>query len=272
VNTGTVVVEKKGAIALVTLNRPDKLNAFNPELLRGLNDALDAVEEDPAVRVFVITGAGDKAFVAGADIEQLACLDTIGAFEHMLVGQRLFLRIYESSKPSIAMVNGYALGGGFELALACDFIVASENARFGFPEITLDTMPGWGGTQLAVTKMGLNRAKEMVLTGEHYPAKTCWEFGFINRLVPPEQLYGATMELAGVVAERAPITLAVAKDTLNRGVHLDLATGMRLEAQAYSVNFSGAHAKSGFAAFLDRRKRAEQAQQTSVAARRSEKP
>jgi enoyl-CoA hydratase/carnithine racemase len=220
----------------------------------------------------VITGTGEKAFAAGADVAQLSSLDTIDAFEQMVLGQRVFLRIHEFPKPSIAMVNGYALGGGFELALACDMIVASERATFGFPEINLNTMPGWGGTQLAPKKMSLNRAKEMVLTGRHYPARTCWDFGFINRLVRPEELYSATMELAGAVAAKPPFSLRMAKDTLNRGIHLDLATGMHLEAQAYAVNFSGPHAKAGFDAFLDRRKRAEQAQRTSASARGPEKP
>lgn len=271
-NTDILLLKKEGAVAILTLNRPEKLNAFNADLLRALSNALDSAEEDSSVRVLVITGAGDKAFVAGADVEQLASLDPIGAFHHMLVGARLFLRIHEFPKPSIAMVNGYALGGGFELALACDMIVASEDASFGFPEITLNTMPGWGGTQLAAKKMGLNRAKEMVLTGRHYPARTCWDFGFINRIVRPEELYNATMELAHVVASREPFSLSMAKDSLNHAAHLDLATGMRMEAQAYTVNFSGPHAKAGFKAFLDRRERVEQAQQDGVPARANKKP
>ncbi len=250
----TLIVSHEGLVAIITINRPDKLNAFNAELLAALNGALDDVEKEPSIRVVVITGAGEKAFVAGADVSELAALDTIGAYELMLLGHSVFLRIHEFSKPVIAMVNGYALGGGFELALACDLIVASDNATFGFPEIKLNTMPGWGGTQFAARKMGPNRAMEMVLTGNHYPARTCRDFGFINCLVAPEELYGATMQLAGNLATKQPFALKSAKGALHSGVEVDIATGMRFEAQAYAVNFSGAHAKAGFDAFLNKTK------------------
>lgn len=251
----TLIVKHEGRVAVVTINRPDKLNAFNSELLAELHGALDDAERDPSIGVLVITGAGEKAFVVGADVAQLAALDTIGAYELMLLGQKVFLRIHEFPKPVIAMVNGYALGGGFELALACDLIAASESAMFGFPEINLNTMPGWGGTQFAVRKMGPNRAMEMVLTGDYYPARTCWDFGFINRLVAPEELYDATMKLADTLAMKHPFALKVAKSALQRGAEVDIATGLRFEAQAYAVNFSGAHARAGFDAFLNRKRR-----------------
>ena len=251
----TLIVKHEGPVAIVTINRPDKLNAFNSELLAELHVVLDDIERDPSVRVLVITGAGEKAFVVGADVSELAALDTIGAYELMLLGQKVFLRIHEFPKPVIAMVNGYALGGGFELALACHLIAASESAVFGFPEINLNTMPGWGGTQFAMRKMGPNRAMEMVLTGNHYPARSCRDFGFINRLVAPEALYDATMELAGSLAIKQPFALKVAKSALQRGAEVDIATGLRLEAQAYAVNFSGAHARAGFDAFLNRKSR-----------------
>lgn len=251
----TLLVRRDGPVAIFTVNRPDKLNALDSALFARLHAALDDAENDPSVRVLVITGAGDKAFVAGADVAQLAALDTIGAYELMLLGQKAFLRIHEFPKPIIAMVNGYALGGGFELALACHLIAASENATFGFPEIKLNTMPGWGGTQFAARKIGANRAMEMVLTGNYYAARTCWDFGFINRLVAPEALYGATMELAGALAANAAFALKVAKSAVQRGGEMELAAGMRFEAQAYAVNFSGAHAKAGFEAFLNRKRR-----------------
>jgi len=250
-----LIVKHEGSVAVVTLNRPDKLNALNAELLAELQAALDATENDPSIRALVFTGAGEKAFVVGADISELAALDTIGAYELMLSGHKVLLRIHEFPKPVIAMVNGYALGGGFELALACHLIVASERAVFGFPEINLNTMPGWGGTQFAARKMGPNRAMEMVLTGNHYPARTCWDFGFINRLVAPEALYDATMELAGILATKQPFALKIAKSAIQRGAEVDIATGLRLEAQAYAVNFSGAHTRAGFDAFLNRKRR-----------------
>lgn len=249
-----VLVGHEAAVAIITINRPDKLNAFNPQVVDALNSALDGAEQDPAVKVVVVTGAGEKAFVVGNDLPQLAALDTIGAYEQMVLGQRTMLRIHEFPKPVIAMVNGYALGGGFELALACDMIVASENATFGFPEINLNTMPGWGGTQLAARKMGPNRAKEMVLTGKHYPASACRDFGFINRIVPCRELRAATMELAGILAEKTQFSLKMAKGAINRAQDTDLAAGMQFEAQAYAVNFSAPHAKAGFEAFLNRKK------------------
>jgi enoyl-CoA hydratase/carnithine racemase len=162
------------------------------------------------------------------------------------------LRSY--AKPTIAMVNGYALGGGFELALSCDMIVASDNAVFGFPEINLDTLPGWGGTQFAPRKMGSNRAREMVLTGNPYPAAACREFGFINRLVPPAELRSAALELATSLANKNSFALRMAKEALRQADGLDLSAGMRYEALAYAANFSVPHAKAGLRAFLDRKK------------------
>ena len=249
-----VLLEREGAIAIVTINRPEKLNALNDAVFAGLRNVLDALENDASVKVLIITGAGPKAFVAGADIERLAQMDTTDAFEQMTSGHRLFLRVGEFPKPTIAMVNGYALGGGFELALSCDMMVVSESAVFGFPEITLDTLPGWGGTQLAPRKMGSNRAKEMVLTGRQYPAAECREFGFINRLVPAPQLRSIAVELATSLAQKNSFALKMAKNALQQADVLDLSAGMRYEALAYVTNFSVPHAKAGLNAFLDRRK------------------
>ena len=249
-----VLVERQGAIAIITINRPEKLNALNDAVFAGLRRVLDAMESDASVKVLIITGAGQKAFVAGADIERLAQMDTTEAFEQMTSGHRLFLRIREYPKPSIAMVNGYALGGGFELALSCDMMVVSESAVFGFPEINLDTMPGWGGTQLAPRKMGSNRAMEMVLTGRHYSAAECHQFGFINRLVPAPQLRSAAVELATSIAQKNSFALEMAKNAVHQADALDLSAGMRYEALSYVTNFSVPHAKAGLIAFLDRRK------------------
>lgn len=250
----TLRVEEDGEVTIVTFHRPDKLNAFSPEMMTELNEVLDQVEKDEDTKVLIFTGAGEKAFVVGNDVAQLAALDTLAAYEQMVSGQKTFLRIHEFSKPVIAMVNGYALGGGFELALSCDMIVASESAMFGFPEINLNTIPGWGGTQLAAKKMGLNRAKEMVLTGQYYSAGSCLDFGFINRMVPQEQLRDETRELAKTLATKESFSLKIAKDALNRGIELDLNAGFRFEAQAYAVNFSAPHAKEGFNNFLYRKK------------------
>lgn len=249
-----LLVDRQDAIAFVTINRADKLNALNDAVLGSLQHALDTLEEDVSTKVLIFTGAGDKAFVAGADIERLAQMNATEALERMTFGHRLFLRISEFPKPTIAMVNGYALGGGFELALSCDMIVASENAVFGFPEINLDTLPGWGGTQLAPRKMGSNRAREMVLTGNAYPAAACREFGFINRLVPAQQLRSAAVELAASLASKNSFALRMAKDALQQADGLDLSAGMRYEALAYAANFGVPHAKAGLRAFLDRKR------------------
>ncbi len=249
-----VLLEREGPIAIATINRPDKLNALNDAVFARLRNLLDALETDDSAKVLIITGAGERAFVAGADIERLAKMDTTDAFDQMTSGHRLFLRIREYPKPTIAMVNGFALGGGFELALSCDMIVASESAVFGFPEITLDTMPGWGGTQLAPRKMGPNRAMEMVLTGRHYSAQECREFGFINRLVPPAQLRSAAFDLATTLGQRNSFALRIAKSALQQADALDLAAGMRFEALAYVTNFSVPHARAGLNAFVDRKK------------------
>ncbi|MBP1932644.1 enoyl-CoA hydratase/isomerase family protein [Ammoniphilus resinae] len=249
----SLVVESKEQVMVAAFNRPDKLNAFSPKVMGELNKLLDCVESDDEVKVLVLTGVGEKAFVVGNDLPQLAALDPMGAYEQMVTGQKTFLRIHELSKPVIAMVNGYALGGGFELALACDMVFASTNAKFGFPEINLNTMPGWGGTQLAVKKMGLNRAKEMILSGLFYKSEDCREFGFINRVVSPDELLGATLEFAQTLAAKNSFSIKMAKNAINRGAELDLNAGFFFEAQAYAVNFSAPHAKEGFEAFLNRK-------------------
>ena len=252
-SSSMLLSEQAGALRLLTVNRPDKLNAFAPGLLQLLDAALDAALADAATRAVVITGAGSKAFVAGNDIDALAQLDPIAAYRDMVGGHRVLKRLHEFPKPTIAMVNGYALGGGFELALACDFIVASTTARFGFPEIGLDTMPGWGGTQLAVRKMGLARAKEMVLTGRHYGVDECREFGFISRVSNPQDLRAETFEFAASLTAHHPIALEMAKLAVNRAAELPLQAGLDFEAVAYALNFGAPHARAGFARFLARR-------------------
>ncbi|WOH64028.1 enoyl-CoA hydratase/isomerase family protein [Bradyrhizobium sp. BWA-3-5] len=251
---GLVLTEQLGAVRLLTINRPDKLNAFTPALMRELDDLLDDAARDSATRVLVITGAGPKAFVAGNDIGGLIELDGVEAYRDMQRGQRVLLRLYEFSKPTIAMVNGYALGGGLELALACDFIVASDTARFGFPEITLNTIPGWGGTQLAVKKMGLARAKQMVLTGRHYTTAECREFGFIHVFAAAPELKSAALAFAEQLAVHDPFAMEMAKRTVNRAGEIPLNAGLDLEAANYAVTFGTTAARERLSAFAARRK------------------
>lgn len=247
----TLLVDVIDDIAIITLNQPKKLNSVTDEMLKEMNDIFTMIEQTEKIKVAILTGAGEKAFCAGSDVQELAQLDPAGAFERMRLGQKMNLRINEFQKPVIAMVNGYALGGGFELALACDLLVASKSAKFGFPEINLNTFPGWGGTQMATKKMGPNRAKEMVLTGNYYTADECWNFGFINIIATQEQLYEATLSLVQTIAAKEAYCLRLAKDCVNHGDNLDLSTGFTYEAQAYAVNFSMDHRKEGFANFLN---------------------
>ncbi len=247
-----LLTEQGGAVRWITISRPEKHNAFAPGVLSKFEAALDGAEADSATKVVVITGAGTRAFVAGNDVAALAAMDPLQAYRDMVAGHRLMKRIHEFAKPTIAMVNGYALGGGFELALACDFIVASTSARFGFPEIELDTMPGWGGTQLAVRKMGLAHAKEMVLTGRHYLAHECRAFGFITRVVEPESLRTDTQAFANSLARHHPFALEMAKRALNRAADIPLEAGLDFEAASYALNFGTPHAAAGFRRFLEK--------------------
>lgn len=249
-----LLTEQLGGVRLITINRPDKLNAFTPALLHDLEKTLDDAARDGDTRVVMITGAGRMAFVAGNDIDGLIDLESVGAYRDMQRGQSVLLRLYEFPKPTIAMVNGYALGGGFELALACDFIVASDTARFGFPEITLNTMPGWGGTQLAVKKMGLSRAKQMVLTGRHYTTNECRDFGFIHQVAPAQDLRSEALAFADQLARHDCFAMEMAKRAVNRASEIPLHAGLELEAAHYAVNFTTAAASDGLRAFAARRK------------------
>lgn len=247
-----VVAAQYGALRLLTLNRPDKLNAFSSAMLDAFDAALGAALGDAATRVIAITGAGAKAFCAGNDVERLAGLDAVAAYRDMEAGQRLMLRLHDCPKPTIAMVNGYALGGGFELALACDFVIASHTASFGFPEITLNTMPGWGGTQLAVAKLGLPVAKRMVLTGRRFDAHACAAFGFIHQTSAPEQLFADVREFAAALARHDAFSYEICKRAVNRAAEVPLGAGFDLEAAHYALNFGRDVAKASLAQFSRR--------------------
>lgn len=250
---GVLLVEQQGAVRLLTLNRPEKLNSFSADLLLALEEAVSAAQADDSVRAIIVTGAGGKAFASGNDISRLGQMDAMQAHADMVRGQQLLLRLHESPKPVIAMVNGYALGGGFELALACDFIVASTNAVFGFPEIRMATMPGWGGTQLAVLKLGVTRASEMVLSGQPYSVSECGHWGFINSICEPADLRAQTLAFASRFVESHPFAVRMSKRALLRANELSLAAGMDFEAASYAANFGTPHARAGLAEFLQRR-------------------
>ncbi|MFV3387962.1 enoyl-CoA hydratase/isomerase family protein [Pseudomonas sp. NY15364] len=249
-DSGGVSVRREGPVAVLAIDRVHKHNALSPVILQQLDTQLTLLQDAPEVRVLVLTGEGERAFIAGNDIEHLAQVEAHEAFALMESGQRLVSRLRNYSKPVVAMINGYALGGGLELALACDFIVASRRASFGFPEIRLNTFPGWGGTQLAVRAIGLARAKEMIMSGRRYSAEEAWEMGLVNRLCDPAGLRRETLAFATSLIERDATCLSLAKRLCNGAEDWTFADGLASEAALYGVNFSREQARDGLRAFL----------------------
>ncbi|MFQ6053362.1 MAG: enoyl-CoA hydratase/isomerase family protein [Candidatus Bathyarchaeia archaeon] len=248
-----VLVKVEDGVCWITLNRPGKLNSIVPEMLDLLSEALDKAEDDRSVRCVVITGAGDRSFCAGADVSFLRGLSSSEA-EEMISrkGHQTFMKILSLSKPVVAAVNGYALGGGCELATACDFRIASEKARFGQPEINLGLVPGWGGTQLLPRLIGVAKAKEMVMTGTMLSAEEALEAGLVNKVVPEDKFEEAVKGFARALVDGPPIALAKAKSLMNLGQALE--AGLNREAEAFGMLFSTGDFEEGVAAFRERRK------------------
>ncbi|MFN0139141.1 MAG: enoyl-CoA hydratase/isomerase family protein [Pyrinomonadaceae bacterium] len=249
----TISIEKRGAVAVLTINRPDKLNALNTKVHTEGVAALDDLRKDDDVRVLVITGAGEKSFVAGADISEFEGQTPVtqrDAFHE----RSLFNSIDAFPKPVIAMVNGFCLGGGNELAMACDIRMASENAKFSQPEINLGIMCGGGGTQRLTHLIGEGRSMEMVLTGDMIDAATAEKFGLVNHVFPADQLEAETMKLAEKIAEKAPIALQLSKEAVKFASRSNLDEGLRREVDLFAICFSTEDKKEGVAAFLEKRK------------------
>ena len=249
-----IILEKKKGIARLIINRPEVYNALNPETMQEIIDAVEEVERDCEVRVLVIRGSGDKAFIAGADIKIFPKLSPLEARQFADFGQRITKRIESLSKPVIAAVNGFALGGGCEIALACDFVVASENARFGQPEINLAIVPGWGGSQRLPRIMGRNKAKEWCLLGDHIDAGEAERFGLIYKVVPTEKLDEAVDELCRIIMGKSPVALQLAKEAINKALEVDLDTGLAYEREIFATSFSTEDHIEGIKAFLEKRK------------------
>ena len=247
-----VLLDRHGLVATVTINRPQVLNALDRATFAGLEGAFDEIERDAGVRCIIATGAGERAFCAGADIRELNGLGAEGALAFMALGQRLFDRIAQSSKPTIAAINGYALGGGLELAMACDIRIATATAAFGQPEITLGSLPGWGGTQRLPLLVGLGRARELILTGRIIEADEAERIGLVSQVVPTVELVSTAGALAQRIASLAPIALALAKDAI-RQVEGDLATGLRVEREHVARTFATEDQQEGTRAFLEKR-------------------
>jgi enoyl-CoA hydratase len=248
-----ILVERNNRVAIITINRPDKRNALNNQTQREGVAALDELRVDEEVRVIVITGAGDKAFIAGADIGEFAGQTPITQRDVML-GRSLFNTIDTYPKPVIAMINGYCLGGGNELALACDLRIASEKASFGQPEINLGIIPGGGGTQRLTHLIGEGRAMELILTGDIIDARTAFSLGLVNMVVPAEELNPKTMELAHRISEKSPIALRMAKEAVKLAARTNLDEGLQREVDLFALCFSSEDKEEGVRAFLEKRK------------------
>jgi enoyl-CoA hydratase len=249
----TITVERRGAVAVLTINRPDKLNALNEQVHAEAVAALDELKHDDSVRVLVIKGAGEKAFVAGADIREFQQQTPITQREQFHE-KTLFNSIDTFPKPVIAMINGFCLGGGNEIALACDLRIAGENAKFSQPEINLGLIPGGGGTQRLTLLIGEGRAMEMVLTGDMIDAETALKFGLLNHIYPSDELEAKTMELANKIADKAPIALQLAKEAVKFASRSNLDEGLRREVDLFALCFSTEDKQEGVAAFLEKRK------------------
>jgi enoyl-CoA hydratase len=249
----TITVEKRGAVAVLTINRPDKLNALNRRVHQEGVAALDELKHDDSVRVVVLTGSGEKAFIAGADIKEFQ--DQTPVTQRDLFHEKtLFNSIDTFPKPVIAMINGFCLGGGNELALACDLRICSENAKFSQPEINLGLIPGGGGTQRLTRLLGEGRAMEIMLSGDMIDAQTAYNFGLVNHVHPAAELEEKTIELANKIAEKAPIALQLAKEAVKFASRSNLDEGLRREVDLFALCFSTEDKKEGVAAFLEKRK------------------
>jgi enoyl-CoA hydratase/carnithine racemase len=249
----TLLVEKSGAIARVTINRPDKLNSLNGKVLEELEICFRNLGADADVRVVILTGAGEKAFAAGADIAELAALTPMEGRDFARRGQRVFDQIENLGKPVIAAVNGYALGGGCELAMACSLRVAAENARLGQPEVKLGIIPGYGGTQRLAALVGKGRSLELITTGEALTAQEAYRIGLVNQVVAAKDLIASCEALAKKIIANAPLAVKFVLEAVNHGMEMPLAEGLFLEASLFGLCCATEDMKEGTRAFLEKR-------------------
>lgn len=253
-DTKNIKLEIENRIALVTINRPDKLNALNAETITELFQIFKKLKQNDDVQAIVVTGSGEKAFVAGADIAEISRHDDISGRIFALRGQKVFRFIEKIEKPVIAAINGYALGGGCELAMACHLRIASETAKFGQPEINLGLIPGYGGTQRLSRIIGATRALYWLLTGDMFDARKAMEIGLVNEVVPPDQLLSRAKELAALLASKAPIARRYILQSVIEGLDMNLDAALNLEAELFGNLCATEDMKEGTAAFLEKRK------------------
>jgi len=249
-----IIFERDENVVVIKFNRPRALNAVNTDVLMELADALEKIENDPGIGALVLTGEGEKSFVAGADVSQMVNLTPIQLRKFSRDGQEILFCLEELPIPVIACVNGFALGGGTEIAMACDFIYASENAKFGQPEISLGVIPGFGGTQRLSRLVGKAMAKELCMTGVIISAREAKEIGLVNRVLPPDKLWEETMKTAGFMAGKGKVSMRAMKRCIDRGFDVDLHSGCFMESDAFALCMASPDGKEGMTAFLEKRK------------------
>jgi enoyl-CoA hydratase len=254
VTYNTLLYEKEDGIGIVTINRPASLNALNAEVFTELYELFQEIENDAGVRVVILTGSGQKAFIAGSDILEMQPQSSQEISRFVETVRRASDRIYSMSKPVIAAINGYTLGGGCEVAMCCDLRLASENARFGQTEINVGVIPGGGGTQRLTRLIGMTRAKELIYTGDMIDAKTALDWGLVNRVVPPDSLMTEAKELAKKLLTKSGRILSLAKSAVNSGASMSLPDALDFEAQSFSLCFASEDQKEGMKAFMEKRK------------------
>ncbi len=249
----TILLKIERGAATITLNRPQRLNALSQQMFRELDEAFDEVATDPAARVLVITGAGDRAFAAGADIREFVGLNPVAALDFSRNGQRVLRKLETMPKPTIAAVNGFALGAGCELMMACDIAYAADTAKVGQPEITLGIIPGVGGTQRLARLVGKQKAKELAMTGDMVPADEALRIGLVCRVVPAAELMAEVQKLCERILSKGDVALRMAKEAIEAGSHVDLASGQEIEAKSFSLCFATEDRVEGVNAFLEKR-------------------
>ena len=250
----TVLLEVKNSIGYITINRPEALNALSSQVLTDFNDVLDQVEQSEEIRVVIVTGAGEKAFVAGADIKEMDLMSPIQAFEYMTFANNTFTRLSDLRQPTIAVLNGYALGGGMELALSTDIRIGFEKTVVGFPEVGLGIIPGFAGTQRMSRLIGTSRTKELIFTARTVKCQEAYELGILNKLVSAEELLTSAEELAAAIMKNAPLAVEKAKHVIQVGSELPLKNAIRLETEAEALLFSTEDKVEGMRAFVEKRK------------------
>ena len=248
-----VRLETEGAVAVLTIDRPKALNALNQQVLKELEEAISKVAHDSSLRALIVTGGGEKAFVAGADIGEMQNYTTAQALMFAQLGHRVLGALEALHVPTIAAVNGFALGGGCELALSCDLIYASEKAKLGLPEVTLAVIPGFGGTQRLTRLVGKARAKELIFTGDMIDAAKAKEIGLVLDVLPPAELLAHCKKIAGTIAKRGPVAVSQAKRAIEHGADLPLKDACELERQAFALLFGTADQREGMKAFVEKR-------------------